>query len=360
MAKWMIYGATGYTGRLLIEEAVARGHQPVIAGRSALKLRPLAEKYGLDFQAFEVKDKFTIMGNLREAGVDLVLHAAGPFIHTSEPMLKACVESGIHYLDITGEIPVFETTFRYDAQAQDKGVVLMSGVGFDIVPSDCLAKYVADQLPDATSLEVAVSALNAADGELGASVGTVKTMVEMAYMGGYIRRDHQIVPYDFSFPPKTFSFPMGDRSAIAIPWGDVSTAYRTTGIPNITAYMVFTPRQIDIIRRGGYLFHKLLGFAPLRHWLMNQIARRVPDGPSAQHRATARSYLYARAANDAGDTVEAWMDTSEGYAFTQQAAVRAVERVLDGELAGALSPAAAFGVDFVREIGDTRIMDSIR
>src|SRR6266516_7689334 len=103
----MIYGANGYTGELIAREAVRRGHRPILAGRSAEKIEPLARELGCAWRAFPLDEP-----QLREAS--LVLHCAGPFINTAMPMVRACLASGAHYLDITGEIEVFESIFALD------------------------------------------------------------------------------------------------------------------------------------------------------------------------------------------------------------------------------------------------------
>jgi short subunit dehydrogenase-like uncharacterized protein len=235
--RWMIYGATGYTGKLLIEEAVKRGHQPVIAGRNEAKLRPLAEQYGLEAIVFALPDAVIAVDALQEMAVDAVLHAAGPFTFTADPMRTACLQTGTHYLDITGEIPVFEATFAQDSAAREAGILLMSGVGFDIVPSDCLVKYVADALPDAVEIEIAISALEMNNDDMGITAGTLKSLLEMLPNGNLVRRGGEIIPVDFGADFGTFRFPTGMRQAVAIPWGDVSTAYHTSGIRNVTTYM---------------------------------------------------------------------------------------------------------------------------
>jgi short subunit dehydrogenase-like uncharacterized protein len=156
--RWMLYGATGYTGQLIAAEAVRRGHRPILAGRSAEKLAPLAELHKLEYVAFSLDDLTSIARAITNGGVDLVLHAAGPFVRTAEPMLRACVVTQTNYLDITGEYPVFESTFSYGQSAQK--VAFISGVGFDVVPSDCLAAYTAAKVPNATQLEIAILTLS--------------------------------------------------------------------------------------------------------------------------------------------------------------------------------------------------------
>lgn len=352
MATWMIYGATGYTGRLLVEEAVLRGHNPIIAGRSGLKLKAIADQYGLDYVVFELTNTVHVANILRQYDVELVLHVAGPFIHTYQPMVSACLLVGAHYLDITGEIHVYEALFALDEQAKQAGITILPGVGFDIVPSDCLCKYVSAQCPDATQLEVVISALNITQSEFGITAGTLKSFVEMLPTGGKIRRNGKLQPIEMGRLKREVKMPHGDFTAIAIPWGDVSTAYRTTGIPNITAYMVAPPSQIIALQTMGYPLQWMLKFDAIRSWLSKQIDHFVP-GPSDYTRQTGRTYIYAHAQSPDGFFAEAWLECVEGYRFTASAGILAVERVLDGDYRGACTPAGAFGADFVLDIDGT-------
>jgi short subunit dehydrogenase-like uncharacterized protein len=355
--RWMIYGATGYTGRLIAEEAVKRGHKPILAGRNARKLQPMAESLSLDYIAFGIPDSSAAMRGLQRADVELVLHCAGPFIHTVEPMLKACIHTKTHYLDITGEIAVLERVFSHDAKAKSRGIALIPGVGFDIVPSDCLAKYVADQLPDATHLDIAISALGS-NKRRGVSAGTAKSALEMLPNKGYVRRGGNLMPYRWGKGVRKFHFPHGKRAALTVPWGDVSTAYRTTGIPSITNYMTLPLYLIWLMRLAGYPIHLLMKFTPLRKW----ISRRLDNhflGPSATARQTNRAHIYARASNPSGDIAEAWLETPEAYQFTASTAVRCVERILDSDLTGAWTPAGAFGADFILEFEGTTRQDNL-
>jgi short subunit dehydrogenase-like uncharacterized protein len=361
MADWMLYGATGYTGRLIVEEAVRCGQRPVIAGRSAEKLRALAAQYDLDYVALDLQEPQEIVRALRETGVRLVLHAAGPFIETSAPMQNACLEAQVHYLDITGEIPVFENTFAHDQQAKARGIVLISGVGFDVVPSDCLIRYAAEKLPDAVSLEIALDALSGDTPGTSISAGTTKSLLHMLAKGNRVRRGGTLVYRDLGADSGRFPMPHGERTALAIPWGDLSTGYRTSGIPNITTYLAMPPAQIEGLRRTGHLVHLALGVPPLRNWLLRQVDRTV-QGPTEQQRQTGRSYIYVRVRSAAGEIAQAWLETAEGYHFTAQSALLCIARVLENEAAtppGAWSPAQAFGRDFVLEIEGTRRYDHL-
>jgi short subunit dehydrogenase-like uncharacterized protein len=347
--SWMIYGAYGYTGELVAEEAVRRGHRPLLAGRSAEKLIPLSERLGLDWVAPKLDDARALNEALRK--VDLVFHAAGPFAFTSNPMIRACLATGTNYVDITGELPVFRNTFTYDQAAIERGIALISGVGFDVVPTDCLAEYVANQVPEATDLEIAVAALDQA------SPGTTKTMLEMLPQGVWRRRAGKLVPCGWAKDVKKVRFLHGERVTIPIPWGDLETAYQTTGIPNITTYLAFPPRSIRLLRWTAPLSQRILKLKPIRR-VLQRLVDRIVRGPDAKVRQTARSYVWARAADKNGNEAQAWLETVEGYQFTIIGGVRCVERVLQERPVGALTPALAFGADFVLEIEGTRRLDA--
>lgn len=358
MADWMIYGATGYTGVLVAEEAVRRGHKPLLAGRSEAKLKLLAERLGLDYAAVSLEDTAALEKIV--GSVKLVYHAAGPFTYTSQPMLQACLKMGAHYLDITGEIAVFQNAFKYDAAAREKGIAIIPGVGFDVIPSDCLLKYVADQVPNAAHLEVVLDALSSgSDMGSGVSAGTAKSILEiLAAVGNQTRRNGELVSIPFGAGARNFRFPHGDRLAMPVPWGDLEIGYRTTNIPNITTYLSFPPIMIRVTRLFGWALQGILKIGFIRAFAGKLIDRLI-IGPSEHARQTGRSLIYARAWNADGKQAEAWLETGEAYRFTAIAGVRVVEQVLDGAYRGALTPASAFGADFVLEIEGTRRINSL-
>ncbi len=340
MANWMIYGANGYTGELIAREAVRRGQHPVLAGRNAERVEALARELACEARVFD-------LDRLDLSGISLVLHCAGPFIHTSKPMVKGCLAAGVHYLDITGEIGVFESIFRRDAEAKERGVTLLPGVGFDVVPTDCLAAMLHAALPDAHELWLAISMRNG-----GVSRGTLKTMIEGAGRGGAIRHDGKIEVVPQLFDVRSIPFRSGPRLAMTIPWGDVSTAFHTTGIPNIRVYSSQSPRAIRRLRWMS-LFLPLLRIGVLRRLAQKYADRRT--GPSADQRASARIEIWGRAVNAEGKEVTQTMSVAEGYNFTVLSALAAVERVLAAPRPGAFTPAKFFGADFVKEIPGTEM-----
>jgi len=334
MQQWMIYGANGYTGELIAREAVRRGHRPILGGRNAEKIEALARELSCEARVFDL-DRIDL------AGAALVLHCAGPFVLTSAPMVDACLGDGAHYLDITGEISVFEAIMRRDAEAKARGVTLLPGVGFDVVPTDCLASMLAERLPGAMELTLAFYTKGSA-----LSRGTTRTMIESIGDGGAIRRDGRIVRVPFAYDIRTIPFSCGERTAMTIPWGDVSTAFHTTGIPNIRVYIAASRKAIARARRLRWLL-PLLSPKPIRRLVQKFAAPR--GGPDERMRAAGRVYLWGEVANGT-ESRSMTMTTPEGYAFTVQSAVNAVERVLANARPGAFTPAGLLGAELVSSV----------
>ncbi|MBI2213053.1 MAG: saccharopine dehydrogenase NADP-binding domain-containing protein [Acidobacteria bacterium] len=344
MSHWMIYGANGYTGQLVAREAVRRGHKPILAARSAQSIESIARELSLPSRAFSLGDNDALAGNLE--GVSAIVHCAGPFVHTSAPMVDACVRSKTHYLDITGEIAVFEAVIRRGDDAKQAGIALVPGVGFDVVPSDCLAALLAEKMPDATDLELAFHSKGG-----GLSRGTLLTMIEGIHEGGAIRAEGRIVRVPVAWQAKEIPFDCGAHHAVTIPWGDVSTAWHTTRIPNIRVFAGSSPRATARLRRLRPLL-PILGFTPLRRLLQLAAGRR--QGPDADVRARASMHLWGQVSKPGAEPIAMTMRTAEGYRFTAESAVSSVERVIAGTVPpGAWTPSRAFGAGFAESVGAT-------
>ncbi len=339
-ARWLIYGANGYTGRLIAEEAKRRGLTPILAGRDRNAIVAIGSELGFETRTFELASVDAIATHLRD--VDLVLHCAGPFSATAKPMLDACASSGSHYLDITGEIEVFEHVHANDAKWIDCGIVAMPGVGFDVVPSDCLAAMLKARMPAATRLRLAFKPDHAK-----LSPGTTKTVIEGIPRGGMVRRDGKLVKVRSAH--KVIHVPFDGSTldqAVAIPWGDVSTAFHSTSIPNIEVFIGLPPAMIWQMRAtrplGG-----LLGAATIQRFLKGQVARRV-KGPSDAERAASSVILWGEVRDPEGKKLTMTLRTPETYQFTVAAALACTERVLAGDVKpGAKTPSKGLGGDFV-------------
>lgn len=336
--EWILYGATGYTGRCIAEECARKGERPLLAGRSASVLAELAARSGFEHRVFGLDDPNKLRQNIR--GAKLILNCAGPFSATAKPLMEACLAEGVHYLDITGEIDVIEAAAGLDARAKAAGVILMPAVGFDVVPSDCLAKTLSQKLPDAGQLELAF----AAGGSM--SPGTAKTMVEGFGQGGRARINGLLERVPFAWKTREIPFREGSKPAMTIPWGDVASAYYSTRIPNIEVYTVLPPKQIAMMRRFGWLM-PVLAIGPVRSFLKRSIERRV-TGPSAASREKSASSLWGCVRNAQGRSLEGTLTTPNGYTLTVMTAIAAVERLLQSPpQPGFLTPSLAFGADFI-------------
>ena len=337
--RFLIYGANGYTGELITRFAAERGMNPILAGRNAIAVEELAKKHHLDYRVFSLDEKDRLDTALQE--VDVVLHCAGPFSITSRPMVEACLRNKKHYTDITGEIAVFEATARLDEKAKEAGIMLMPGVGFDVVPSDCLAKHLKDRLPSATHLSLAFYGL----GRL--SHGTQATMMMNVGSGGAIRKDGKITSVPAAWKTREIDFGEVTKTGVTIPWGDVATAYYSTGIPNIEVFTIVPPSNLKMMKLSRYLGW-LLATRPFQEYLQKQIPA---GGPSDEERAKGKTLLWGEASDLNGNRVEARMQGPEGYTITALTALNITQKILDGNFTpGFQTPAKQYGADLVMEI----------
>ncbi len=343
MSTFLLYGGNGYTGRLIAREAVVRGLRPILAGRNAESVGTLARELGLEQRIFSLDDAAATRAGLE--GVPVVLHCAGPFAHTAEPMVDACLEARVHYLDITGEISVFEKLAARDSEAMAAGILLLPGAGFDVVPSDCLAAHLHRRLPTAKHLSLAFHGIGRF------SRGTATTIVENLPSGGVVRRGGALTSVPAAWRTRDIDFGQGPTLAVTIPWGDVSTAYRSTGIGDIDVYTAVSRRQLRLMRLSRHL-----GWALRSSLVQNFLKRRIqagPPGPSDEERAKGRTYLWGEVDDGAGRRMAARLRGPEGYTFTMLTALAALTRVLAGDApAGYQTPSLAYGPDFVLEVPD--------
>lgn len=314
------------------------GYHPVLAGRNAEAIRTLAAELGLEHRIFGLHEPDALDAAIR--GMSVILHCAGPFSRTAKAMADGCLRSRVHYLDITGEIGVFESLAARDQEAKTAGVMLMPGVGFDVVPSDCLAAHLKRRLPSATHLALGFQ------WQGRASRGTATTIVENLRGGGLVRRGGVLTPVPSAWRTRVIDFGAGPVQAITIPWGDVSTAYYSTHIPDIEVYMAASLSLRLGTRLSRYLGWAL-GSSPVQRLLKWRIRAR-PPGPTAAERASGCSLLWGEATDPAGQRVETRLRGPEGYVLTAEAAVAVVARVLGGEAPpGFQTPSKVYGPDFV-------------
>lgn len=339
MSDLLVYGSYGYTGNLIVEKAVEAGIDPYLAGRRVEPLRDQAESYGLDYRAFDLENATQHLDD-----VSVVLHCAGPYIHTYEPMVEACLETETHYLDVTGEIDVFEAIQTYDEPANETGVMLLPGVGFDVVPSDCLAMRLYEELPTATHLTMALSGIGSM------SPGTARTVVESLGEDARVREGGVLAPVRMGGRTRRIDVDgSGEpRLMMAISWGDLSTAYYSTGIPNVEFYAPTTTHQLRALRI-------LTALAPLVQSrpmtaALNRLVDATVEGPDEEERQAREAVIWGEVRNGS-ETVCGRVHTPEPYEFTSRAALESAVRALDGDApAGYQTPATAYGADLVLAI----------
>jgi short subunit dehydrogenase-like uncharacterized protein len=331
----LVYGAYGYTGTLIVEELTSKGHKPIIAGRNAQKVQEMSQKFNLEAFTLEVNQTQKLLDVLSK--VKVVIHCGGPFIYTAEDMANACLESGVHYIDITGEHQVFELMHQLDAKAKEKGIVLLPGAGFDVVPSDCLALHLKSRLPDATHIQLAFSGVGG-----GISRGTMKTSLTNMGGGSLIRKNGVLTSIPFGKKLKV-NFGKKELDVANIPWGDVSTAYHSTGIPNVECYAGIP----GAAGPGAKILSQILKVSFIKNIALKWVDKNI-DGPSQEKRARSKVYFWGKVWNEKGESKVSTMIVSDGYTLTAQTASDAALRIVNGEFkVGFQTPSSNFGKDYV-------------
>ncbi|MCB0659263.1 MAG: saccharopine dehydrogenase NADP-binding domain-containing protein [Saprospiraceae bacterium] len=338
MISFMIYGANGFVGQELAREAVSRGLQPILAGRNKEALAALASELDLVYKIFDLRHQQEVNQALR--GLTLLMNCAGPFKYTYQPLVEACLKEKLHYLDITGEIPVFQAIQARDAEAKSAGVMLMPGSGFDVVPTDCLALYLKNKLPAAVELMLAYHA----EGPARLPPGTAKTSVEMIPFGINVRVDGNLKQATDPFATRMIDFGSGPREAIRLNWGDVFTAFYSTGIPNISNYAVLHPKLIQRmkkVRKIRFLFRL--------KWFRARMQKQLKGGSTPEQRAQSTMHVWGEVKDPFGNVVQARLHGPEaGVVWTVKTCLDAIQEIEKGRiLPGFQTPASVFGADFV-------------
>jgi len=339
--KWLIYGANGYTGQLIARQALQRGLNPILAGRNAEGIASIAAETGFDSLVFDLADTSALNKALK--GVSIVLHCAGPFSATTQPMIEACLKNSCHYLDITGEISVFANAHKQSDEAVHADIVLMPGVGFDVVPTDCLAAKLVEALPAATSITLAFES----GGRM--SPGTAKTSIEGLAGGGCVRQGGKLKWVPLAWKTREIPFRHGKRLAVSIPWGDVFTAFISTGVPDIEVYMSAPPSSILQMKRLR-MIKPLLSM----QWVQSMMKKRIEKsvtGPESDERQGSKMQLWGEVSTADGRRVSATMTTPNGYDVTVTASLGIVEHLLVSDVEGGFyTPSLLMGADYATSL----------
>ncbi len=343
----VVYGSYGYTGLLIVDECLRQGIDVALAGRNESKLEAQSEKTGYPYYVIEIGEKEKLRNLLATA--TLVIHCGGPFLFTAKYMFQACLETKTHYTDITGEIGVFELLASYNRQALQAGIMVLPGTGFDVVPSDCLALHLKNRLPNATHLELAFAMAGG-----GSSRGTAKTAVLGLGEGSRVRQDGKIIKVPLHKGIKEVDFGKFKSMAARIPWGDVSTAYHSTKIPNIEVYMGVN-KKVTLLIRSTRFINWLLKLGWLKGILLKKIDR--TDGPHKDKRSISRSYLTGRAWHN-NEAVVSQLETPNGYTLTAATSVFIANKILNGDFKpGFQTPSSAYGADLILEFDGVKRID---
>jgi short subunit dehydrogenase-like uncharacterized protein len=218
--------------------------------------------------------------------------------------------------------------------------MIMPGVGFDVVPSDCLAAHVAGRLPGARRLIFGLKGLRFL------SRASAKTLAEHAVIGVQVRREGVLTPVVPGALQRSFDYGEGARLSFAVSWGDVASAYYTTGIPNIEVYFENLPSLQAMLLATRY-FGRILGSGPMQSWF-KAYADVLPEGPSPEERASTQVVIVAEAEDGQGRRVSSRMVTPEAYTCTGILAPAIARRVLKGDLeVGFQTPGRVYGADYV-------------
>lgn len=343
--SFLLYGANGYTGVLIAQYAAQYNLHPILAGRREEAIKPLADELKYAYKIIDINNAEQLKATLKE--VKVVLNAAGPFVNTARQMIDACLQTGTHYLDINGDISVFEMIKRYDTSAKEKNIMLMPGAGFDVVPTDCMALHLKNKLPDATHLKLAFASIGG-----GVSRGTAMTIISKLGSGGAARENGKIIPQPLGKKGMWVDFGEKKLFVMSIPWGDISTAHFTTGIPNIESYTSVKPRLYKMLKLQG-LFNWLLRM----EWVKNIIRKKIksqPAGPSDEMRSRSKSLVWGEVNNAKGETITHHFTCADGYTLTALSSLIITKKVLEGNFkAGYQTPASCYGEELVKEIPGT-------
>ena len=346
--QFLLYGANGYTGKLIANLAATYELQPILAGRTEANIKPLADELKLPYRIIDLDNKQQLENAL--SAVKLVLHAAGPYVYTAKQMIEACLQTGVHYIDINGDISVFEMLKKYDGAAKEKNIMVMPGVGFDVVPTDCIALQLKNKMPDATDLKLAFASIGG-----GLSHGTATTMTGKIGEGGVARENGKIVRKPLGQKGMWVNFGTKRLFVMTIPWGDISTAYTTTGIPDIETYTGIPPKVYRILK-FQWAFNWLLRTSFVRNIIRKKIKAK-PAGPSDEQRQKSSSLVWGEAGNAAGEKITACIRCLDGYTLTAHSSLLISKKILEGNFkTGYQTPAGCYGENLIMEVPGTKII----
>jgi short subunit dehydrogenase-like uncharacterized protein len=338
----LLYGANGYTGELIARYSKNYNLSLLLGGRSKEKIEPLATRLNLPYIIIDLNDKESLIKTLEE--VTVIINAAGPFQYTARQIIDACLLTSTHYIDINGDISVFEMIKKYDEAAKRAGIMLLPGAGFDVVPTDCIALELKKKLPEAVSLKLAFATLGG-----GLSHGTATTMANKLGEGGAVRKNGKIKKDALGKKGMKVDFGIKKLFVMSIPWGDISTAYFSTGIPDIESYTGIN-KKVYYFLKFQVLFNWLLRTGYVRRLIQRKIEKR-PAGPSDEQRSKSRSLVWGEVVDAKGNKINSCITTPDGYTLSAFSCLLIAQKIINGNYkTGYQTPASAYSENLVYEI----------
>lgn len=266
---------------------------------------------------------------------------------------QACIRAGAHYLDVSGEVESIDAVRALHDEAVSAGVLLMPAVGFDVVASDCLAAYVALRVASPRALTIGISGLRFL------SRGSARTAADDIFGGVAVRRGGALERIPSGSLRRSLDYGTGPRPSTAVSWGDVVTAYYTTGIPDITVFFEENPiNRMALL--GARLWQPFAGQPLFRAWVEAHVMM-LPEGPTEEERAACTVDVLAEVESSRGERRSARLRAPEAYTFTSRSAVAVAQRVLAGDIEpGFQTPGRLYGPDFVLGIEGVERVDEVK
>ncbi len=356
MAKIVLFGATGYTGRLAADALVARGARPLLAARNEERLRALAtELGGLEHAVADVSAPDSVRA-LVERG-DVLISTVGPFARWGAPAVEAAVAAGAHYIDSTGEPPFIRSVFeRHGPGAAAAGCALFTAMGYDFVPGNLAAALALDRAGEAA---VAARAGYFFTGESSlrgaASGGTLASLAGVMLEPGFAWRGGRLVTERGarrvgSFPSRGKTY-TGVSVAASEHFGLPAIHAGLRDVEVILGWFGPASRGIQALSAAGELAARVPGVRAGAARLTERFVQGSTGGPDAEARAKSGSLVFGEALDGAGRVVErVELRGPNGYTYTGGMLAWAAERALAGEVqgSGALGPVEGFGLEALR------------
>lgn len=348
-ARIVLFGATGYTGRLTAQALAARGLRPVLAGRHADALAALAADLGGTEVAVADVGRPRTVRALVDAG-DVLISTVGPFARYGAPAISAAVDAGAHYLDSTGEAPFIRQVFT-DYGPRARSSALLTAFGYDFVPGNLAGALALAQAPSAVRVDIGYFMAGVADAG-GMSSGTRASAAGILLARHHALRSGRIVTEPSARHVRTFD--VAGRPKVAASVGATEPYALPRIAPQLTDVAVYlgwfgpATRPLQVLSMGASVLRQVPGAAGLVAAAVRPFTRGTGSGPGAEVRALRRSRVVAVCSDAAGEPLaQVLVEGVDGYDLTARMLAWGAERLAAGAVSGtgALGPVDAFGID---------------